>query len=108
MKISDIIQVVIYSVAGIGVILIIIGAILKKNGKKNRSSDEEGKKMFYISYFAGGTDDGFIAYDNTPCHSIDMAMTFDTKEEAEEKKEELQKEWIGSTLQVCEFNMDDA
>ena len=63
--------------------------------------------MFYISYFAGGTDDGIIAYDNTPCHSIDMAMTFDSKEEAEAKKEELQKEWTGSELRVCEASFDD-
>lgn len=42
-----------------------------------------------------------------PCHSLDMAMTFDSKEEAEAKKEELQKEWTGSELRVCEAPFDD-
>lgn len=50
------------------------------------------KKFYYIEYY-GTFGDGYVSYDNNTCNSIDMAMTFDTEEEANAECEELQKEW---------------
>ena len=46
-------------------------------------------KTYYIAYY-GTSDDGYVGYDNKPCHSIDMAMTFTDRLEAEKCRTELQ------------------
>lgn len=48
--------------------------------------------MFVISYY-GSHGSGMISVDNEPTDNLDSAMQFDSKEEAETKKEELQPEW---------------
>lgn len=50
------------------------------------------KKTFYICY-AGSSGDGYVAYDGTTCHSLDMAMTFDNEENAKSECEKLQSDW---------------
>jgi len=41
------------------------------------------KKIYYIE-FNGPSGDGYVSYDNDSCHSLDMAMAFNTEEEANE------------------------
>lgn len=57
--------------------------------------------MFIICYY-GSSGDGYVGYDNKPCNSVDYAMQFYTKEDAENKRGELQNEW-GSKLYVCKI-----
>lgn len=60
--------------------------------------------MFYIAYY-GTSGNGYVDYNEDSCNSIDNAMTFETKEEAEKYREELQKEWA-SELRVEEYIED--
>ena len=66
-------------------------------------------KTFYIEAYGPGRD-CYIGYDNEPCISLDMAMTFDSEEEAEKAiKEELQERWPYSELKVnyCDSEIED-
>ena len=47
----------------------------------------------YVISFYGTSGNGMVAYDNTPCISLDMAMIFDSEDEAISKMSELQNEW---------------
>lgn len=58
--------------------------------------------MFIINYF-GEHGSGMVGQDDNPVNSIDFALSFKTKKEAKEKKEELKKTWTGSNLEVCEL-----
>ena len=62
------------------------------------------KKTYYIEFY-GTSGNGFVSYDNDSCDSIDMAMTFDTEEEANAECEKLQKEWK-SELRVSCYSED--
>ena len=57
-------------------------------------------KTFYIEAYDGRGDNCYIGYDNRPCISLDMAMTFDSEEEAEKAIKELQENWPYSLLKV--------
>ena len=56
------------------------------------------KKIYYIE-FNGPSGDGYVSYDNDSCHSLDMAMAFNTIAEATAECKKLQKEW-NSELKV--------
>ena len=43
------------------------------------------KKIYYIEFY-GTSGNGYVSYDNDRCDAIDMAMTFDTEEEAQSAK----------------------
>ncbi len=57
-------------------------------------------KIFYIDAYNMRGGNCYVGYDNNPCNSLDMAMTFTSEEEAEKTKQEIQKEWKGSKLEV--------
>ena len=61
------------------------------------------KKTYYIEFY-GTSGNGYVSYDNEPCNSVDYAMLFDNEKEAEEKCEELQREWA-SLLEVTSYNL---
>ena len=73
--------------------------------KSMKESFDEG--FYYIAYYGGGTDSGFIGYDGEPTINIDDAMQFDSEKEAERKRKILQKEWIYVELRVEYFSLDD-
>ena len=60
-------------------------------------------KIYFIE-FSGTAGNGYVFYDNDSCHSLDMAMLFDSEEEAIKECQQLQKEWK-SELKVsfCEI-----
>ena len=58
------------------------------------------KKTYYIEFY-GTSGNGFVSYDNDSCDSLDMAMTFDTEEEAIAECEKLQKEWKSELKVSC-------
>lgn len=62
------------------------------------------KKIYYIEYY-GTSGNGYVSRDNESCNSLDMAMTFDTEEEAIAECEKLQKEWK-SELKVSYYSED--
>lgn len=62
------------------------------------------KKTYYIEFY-GTSGNGYVSYDNDSCNSLDMAMTFDTEEEAIAECEKLQKEWK-SELKVSYYSED--
>ena len=59
------------------------------------------EKTYYIAFY-GTSGDGLVGYDYEPCNSLDMAMLFTSKTEAERKRTELQPSWA-SELRVEEF-----
>lgn len=62
------------------------------------------KKIYFIEFY-GTSGNGYVSYDNDVCNSLDMAMTFNTEEEAKAECEKLQKEWE-SDLRVSYYSED--
>lgn len=62
------------------------------------------KKIYFIEFY-GTSGNGYVSYDNDRGTSLDMAMTFDTEEEAIVACEKLQKEWE-SGLRVSYYSED--
>ena len=60
-------------------------------------------KIYCIELY-GTSGNGYVAYDNESCNSLDMAMLFDSEKEAIKECKKLQKEWK-SELKVsfCEI-----
>ena len=60
-------------------------------------------KIYFIEFF-GTSGNGYVSYDNERCNSLDLAMLFDSEEEAVKECQKLQKEWK-SKLKVsfCEI-----
>ena len=60
-------------------------------------------KIYFIE-FSGPSGNGYVSYDNESCNSLDMAMIFDSEEEAIKECQKLQKKWK-SELKVsfCEI-----
>lgn len=48
----------------------------------------------YIIGYSDGSDVGYISYDNTPCNSLDYAVKFSSRLEAENNLNALKSEWI--------------
>ena len=55
----------------------------------------------YIIGYSNGSDVGYIGYDNKPCNSLDFAMKFSTRLEAENNLNALRSEWK-SELSIIE------
>ena len=55
----------------------------------------------YIIGYSNGSDVGYIGYDNTPCNSLDFAMKFSSRLEAENNLNALRSEWK-SELSIIE------
>lgn len=55
----------------------------------------------YIIAYYGTSGNGYVSYDENTCNSLDYAMTFYDKDEAEQHCAKLQKEWL-SELRVEE------
>lgn len=72
--------------------------IFEKTGVNKMNENKQSKKIYFIEYY-GASGNGYISYDNDICNSLDMAMTFNTEEEAKEECKKLQKE-LNSELKV--------
>ena len=70
----------------------IIGHDMSETEAKLLASEMKSKKIYFIEFY-GPSGNGYVSYDNDKCNSLDMAMTFDTEEEAITECKELQKEW---------------
>lgn len=70
----------------------IIGHEMSETAAKLLASEMKSKKIYFIEFY-GTSGNGYVSYDNDECNSLDMAMTFDTEEEAIAECKELQKEW---------------
>ena len=70
----------------------IIGHDMSETEAKLLASEMKSKKTYFIEFY-GTSGNGYVSYDNDKCNSLDMAMTFDTEEEAIAECKELQKEW---------------
>lgn len=57
---------------------------------------------YYIEYYGGGSDNGYVSYDNDTTIDLDNAMIFDNEEEANEWKNEHADEW-NATLKVVPY-----
>ena len=68
------------------------------------------KQVKYVIAFYGKNSDGYtgqnglVDYNEDTCNSLDNAMTFDDKDEAEKYRAELQEEWL-SELRVEEVEV---
>lgn len=83
----------------------IIGHDMSETAAKLLASEMKAKKTYFIEFY-GTSGNGYVSYDNGSCISLDMAMTFDTEEEANVACEKLQKEWE-SELKV-NFDCDES
>jgi hypothetical protein len=72
-----------------------------KTDDSEELTDSITSSLFYITYY-GTSGDGYVGYDNEPTSDFDQAMTFPSREEADARRFELQKDW-DSELQVEEF-----
>lgn len=61
----------------------------------------EIENLIYIIGYSDGADTGYVGYDNTPCNSLDYAMSFSTRLEAKNNLNALQSEWK-SKLSIIE------
>ena len=83
----------------------IIGHDMSETAAKLLASEMKSKKTYFIEFY-GPSGNGYVSYDNDKCNSLDMAMTFDTEEEANAECKELQKE-LKSKLRVT-FYADES
>ena len=70
---------------------------------KENPNDYTGN--IYIIGYSTGSDIGYVSYDNTPCNSLDYAVKFPTRLEAENNLNALKSEWK-SELSIIEVPWD--
>lgn len=80
----------------------IIGHDMSETAAKLLASEMKSKKTYFIEFY-GTSGNGYVSYDNDSCNSLDMAMTFDSEEDANVKCEKLQNEWQ-SELRVAFYS----
>ena len=75
-------------------------------GIANRLKDSikqfENKGTYIIAY-SGSSGNGYVSFENKPCSTSELAMKFDSYDEAENKRLELQRVWVSqlTTMEVA-------